>query len=143
MSGSRTLPCRFRLFRGAGQPIPCAGCETTVSLEHSRLNRKRLHQMFAFGVSELEPVFLSILSPPTHDELKRLAKLPEERFAYSEDLWVRTVYEFAAAYHKAVIGRDHIVQALVPLFRGRAHTFLTENRDASAEEVEANIESLC
>jgi hypothetical protein len=122
---------------------PCTGCETTVSLEHSRLNRKRLHQMFAFGVSELEPVFLSILTPPTHDELKRLARLPEEKFLYPEDLWVRTVYEFAAAYHKAVIGRDHIVQALVPLFRGRAFTFLTENRDASAEEVETNIESLC
>jgi len=75
--------------------------------------------------------------------LKRLAKLPEERFSYPEELWVRTVYEFAAAYHKAVIGRDHIVQALVPLFRGRAFTFLTENRDASADQVEANIESLC
>jgi hypothetical protein len=99
--------------------------------------------MFAFGVSELEPVFLSILTPPTHDELKRLARLPEEKFVYPEELWVRTVYEFAAAYHKAVIGRDHIVQALVPLFRGRAFTFLTENRDASAEEVETNIESLC
>ena len=118
-------------------------CEPTVSLEHSRLNRKRLHQMFAFGVTELEPVFLSILSQPTFDELKRLAKLPEEKFEYKEDLWVRTVYEFASAYHKAVIGRDHIVQALVPLFRGRAHTFLTENRDASADQVEANIESLC
>jgi hypothetical protein len=118
-------------------------CEPTVSLEHSRLNRKRLHQMFVFGVTELEPVFLSILSQPTLDELKRLAKLPEEKFEYTEDLWVRTVYEFASAYHKAVIGRDHIVQALVPLFRGRAHTFLTENRDASADEVEANIESLC
>jgi glucosylglycerate synthase len=122
---------------------PCVGCEPTVSLEHSRLNRKRLYQMFAFGVSELEPVFLSILSSPTHEDLKRLAKLPEERFSYPEELWVRTVYEFAAAYHKAVIGRDHIVQALVPLFRGRAFTFLTENRDASADEVEANIESLC
>lgn len=122
---------------------PCNGCQATVSFEHSRLNRKRLHQMFAFGVSELEPVFLSILSPPTHDELKRLAKLPEENFSYPDDLWVRTVYEFAASYHKAVIGRDHIVQALVPLFRGRAFTFLTENRDAEADEVESNIESLC
>jgi undecaprenyl pyrophosphate synthase len=32
------------------------------------------------------------------------------------------------------------VQALVPLFRGRAYTFLTENREASAQEVESNIE---
>jgi glycosyltransferase involved in cell wall biosynthesis len=122
---------------------PCKGCQAAVSLEPLRLNRKRLYQMFTFGMSELEPVFLSILTPETHKELKRLATLPEDKFVYPADIWVRTVYEFAAAYHRAVIGRDHVVQALVPLFRGRAVTFLTENREASAEEVESNIESLC
>jgi glycosyltransferase involved in cell wall biosynthesis len=122
---------------------PCSGCQPAVSLEQLRLNRKRLHQMFVFGISELEPVFISILRPATFAELKRLAALPEDEFAYPAELWARTVYEFSAAYHKTVIGRDHVVQALVPLFRGRAYTFLTENRDASAEEAEANIESLC
>lgn len=122
---------------------PCLNCEPSVSLETLRLNRKRLHQMFVFGVSELEPVFLSILAPATHDELRRLAKLPEDSFEYPPDLWAQTVYEFAAAYHKAVIGRDHIVQALVPLFRGRAFTFLTQNRESSVEDVERSIEAVC
>lgn len=133
------------LWRNTMEPLdaPCSGCQPSVSLEPLRLNRKRLHQMFVFGISELEPVFLSILSAATHTELKRMASLPEERFSYPADLWARTVYEFSVAYHKAVIGRDHVVQALVPLFRGRAYTFLTENRDASAQEVEQNIESLC
>jgi hypothetical protein len=94
-------------------------------------------------MTELEPVFLSILTPETHAELRRIAGLPEEKFAYPADLWARTVYEFSVAYHKAVIGRDHIVQALVPLFRGRAFTFVTENRDVSAEQVESNIELVC
>ena len=122
---------------------PCLGCEQAVSEGPSRLNRKRLYDMFTFGVKELDPVFLSILATSTHDELKRLAGLPEDKFSYSGELWARTVYEFAIAFRKAVIGRDHIVQALVPLFRGRAHTFLTENREASAEEMDCNIESLC
>jgi len=124
-------------------PVPCSGCESAISGEPSRLNRKRLHDMFVFGVRELDPVFMSILTPETHDALNQLAALPENEFDYSAGLWARTVYEFATAYHKAVIGRDHIVQALVPLFRGRAYTFLTENRDASAEEVEHNIERVC
>ena len=42
-----------------------------------------------------------------------------------------------------MISRDHIIQALAPLFRGRVCTFLGENRNASATEVENNIESLC
>jgi len=133
------------LWTGARDPLeaPCGGCQSTVSLEPLRVNRKRLYQMFSFGISELEPVFLSILSPETYAELKRLAAQPEDRFAYPAELWARTVYEFSAAYHKAVIGRDHVVQALVPLFRGRAFTFVTENRDATAEEVESNIELVC
>lgn len=140
-----SLDANFAAWSSPREPLeaPCMGCQPSVSLEPSRLNRKRLHQMFTFGVSELEPVFLSILSASTHDELRRLAAAPEDKFVYSCELWVRTVYEFAAAYHKAIIGRDHIVQALVPLFRGRAYTFLTENREASAEEVESNIEGLC
>jgi hypothetical protein len=32
---------------------------------------------------------------------------------------------------------------LAPLFRGRVVTFLKENRNAFADEVENNIESLC
>jgi len=133
------------VWRDSQPPVeaPCLGCQPAVSLEPLRLNRKRLHQMFVFGLSELEPVFLSILSPATHADLKRLAALPEENFAFKAELWARTVYEFSLAYHKAVIGRDHVVQALVPLFRGRAYTFLTENREASAEEVEGNLEALC
>jgi len=62
-----------------------------------RINRKRLHQMFTFGISQLEPVFSSILSAATHDELKRLSTLPENAFVLPEPLWAKTVYEFAAA----------------------------------------------
>ena len=124
-------------------PAPCIGCQPAVSLEPMRVNRKRLHQMFTFGISQLEPVFASILSAPTHEELKRLAAVPELEFALPELLWARTVYEFAGAYHRAVIGRDHIVQALVPLFRGRALTFLQENREASEIEIDNNIEKVC
>jgi hypothetical protein len=135
----------FPVWSSPHEPLeaPCLGCQPTVSLEPTRLNRKRLFDMFKFGVSELEPVFLSILSPGTHEELKRLAGMSEDDFSYSADLWARTVYEFASAYHKAIIGRDHVVQALVPLFRGRAFTFLTENRETTAEEVEQNLEALC
>jgi hypothetical protein len=125
------------------QPIPTTGAEQEFTHDPRRVNRKRLHEMFRSGVAELASVFQSILSPATLGELQQIAGLAEEDFYYSAELWVRTVYEFAVAHHKAVISRDHIVQALAPLFRGRAFTFLTENRNSSADEVEANIESLC
>ena len=128
---------------GQSQTIPtlCEGQE--VTLEPLRINRKRLFDMFRSGVAELKPVLESILSPVTLGELQGIAALDEDNFTYGDELWARTVYEFAASYHKAVISRDHVVQALAPLYRGRAFTFLVQNREASAEQVEQNIENFC
>jgi hypothetical protein len=126
------------------QPVAGTGANQEVLLTPVRVNRKRLREMFSTGVAELESVFQSILSPPTLTELQRIARTgKEEEFDYPAELWVRTVYEFAASYQKSVISRDHIIQALAPLFRGRMFTFLMENRDASANDVENNIEGLC
>jgi glucosylglycerate synthase len=125
------------------QPPPTTGTDHEVLLGPLRVNRKRLREMFSTGVAELESVFQSILSTSTLAELQRIARLGEEEFHYPAELWVRTVYEFASSYQKSVISRDHIIQALAPLFRGRAFTFLMENRNASADDVENNIEGLC
>jgi glucosylglycerate synthase len=123
--------------------VPTAGAEPRALLEPVRVNRKRLREMFSTGVAELDSVFQSILSPSTLTELQRIACLEEEEFHYPAELWVKTVYEFAAAYQKSVISRDHVIQALAPLFRGKVLTFVIENRNASADDVENNIEDLC
>ena len=125
------------------QPVPTIGAESDSSREPVRVDRKRLREMFATGVAQLEPVFRSILSAPTLSELQKIAALEVSEFRYPADLWARTVFEFAASYHKSVINRDHIVQAIVPLYRGRTLAFLLENRDDSGENVEKSVESLC
>lgn len=123
--------------------VPTTGKDPELLLEPLRVNRKRLREMFVKGVSELGSVFQSILSPSTLAELNRIAGLGEEEFRYPAELWVRTVYEFAAAHQKSVINRDHIIQSLAPLFRGRVFTFIVENRSSSANDVAKNIEGLC
>ena len=125
------------------QPVSTIGAEHEVSVDPIRVDRTRLYEMFVRGVAELEAVLKSILSPATVAELQKLISLPEEQLRYSGELWVQTVYEFAVSYHKAVISRDHIIQALAPLYRGRAFTFLAENGDASGEEIENYVEALC
>jgi hypothetical protein len=125
------------------QAVPTLGAEYEVTTESMRVNRKRLYEMFCSGVADLEPVLTSILTSPTLEELKRCAAAKEDTFRYGDELWVKTIYQFAASYHRTVISRDHIIQALVPLYRGRVHTFLMRNRGASAQQVEQHIEALC
>jgi glucosylglycerate synthase len=129
--------------KNGSQSVPTVGAEQQVILDLLRVNRKRLREMFCSGVAELHSVFQSILSPATLAQLQGITCQGESEFNYSDELWVRTLYEFAASYHHAVISRDHIIQALAPLFRGRAFTFLMENRSSGESEVERHIESLC
>ena len=125
------------------QEVPTTQSDQEMLLDPLRINRKRLREMFSTGVAELQSVFQSILSPSTLAELLRVAGMDDEGFHYPAELWVKTVYEFAASYQKSVIARDHIIQALAPLFRGRVLTFLIENRNGSAHDVANNIEGLC
>ena len=130
--------------RAAGfQPAPAPGAECDVTVEPVRVNRKRLFQMFHSGVTELQSVLASILTGATLEQLQRCASSENGAVPYSGELWAKTVYEFAASYQRAVISRDHIIQAMVPLYRGRLHTFLEQNRGASPRKVEENIEALC
>jgi len=129
--------------RTGSQPLPTTGPEQDFDIEPLRINRKRLYEMYVRGIGELESVFHSILTAETLGKLQQIAGLREEEFQYPADLWVRTVYEFAASYYKSVINRDHIVQALAPLFRGRAFTFVSENRNTTAGQVADSIENLC
>jgi hypothetical protein len=133
---------RWQTIQGS-EPVPLTdgGAETTS--EPLRLNRKRLYAMFRSGVTELQPVLSAILAAKTLAELTGFAAADEEHFCFPDALWARVVYEFAVSYHKAVISRDHIIQALVPLYRGKLYEFLTQNRHATAEEVEGRVEALC
>jgi glucosylglycerate synthase len=76
-------------------------------------------------------------------QLQQVASLPEEQFDFTDELWVKVVYEFASSYRRSVINRDHIIQALAPLYRGRAYHFITQNQDVAPDALEQRVEALC
>jgi hypothetical protein len=125
------------------QAVPTFGPAHELTSEPADLDRHRIFEMFRSGVLELEPILSSILHSETHSEIKSIASLEEGKFRFKSDIWVRTLYDFAASYHHAVINRDHLVQALAPLYRGMTYSFLVEHADSSPAEMEAASEMLC
>jgi hypothetical protein len=119
------------------------GSPAEINLDPVSVDRNRLYEMFATGVAELQPVFRSILSSATLGDLQRVAACGASEFKYTSELWAKTAYEFVASYHKSVINRDHIIQALVPLYRGRSLSFICENENSSSEQIESSVESQC
>jgi hypothetical protein len=123
--------------------VPTLGPSQQLTSEPTEMDRHRIFEMFQSGVTTLEPILSSILAPETHLEIKNMVTLEEGKFRFRSDLWVRTLYDFAVSYHHAVINRDHLVQALAPLYRGMTHTYLVEHADSSPNEIEAANEMLC
>jgi hypothetical protein len=54
-----------------------------------------------------------------------------------DPLWVTTVYEFAASAHRAVMNRNHLAQALVPLYLGRTASYFAEIASAGSVAIPA------
>jgi glucosylglycerate synthase len=125
------------------QNVPTFGPTRPLTSEPTEMDRHRIFEMFRSGVTDLEPILNSILDPETHTEIKSIVAIEEGKFRYKSDLWVRTLYDFAASYHHSVITRDHLVQALAPLYRGMTYSFLMEHADSSVAEIEAANEMLC
>jgi hypothetical protein len=131
------------LDRTGSEAVPTFGPEHDLTPEDKPSSQDKTFDLFRTGVKGLDSVLSSILTPETHEQLREIAGHEPEKFHFSSGLWVRTLYEFAAAYHRTVIARDHILQALVPLYRGHLYSFLLEHGESSSDEIEADSETLC
>jgi len=131
------------LNRTGSQAVPTFGPDHELLADGIPGTQEKIFDLFRSGVNELHPILASILAEDTHAQVKAIALLDPGKFRFSIELWVRTLYEFAASYHRAALNRDHLVQALIPLYRGRLYSFLLEHAASSAEAMEAESEILC
>lgn len=127
----------------APEAVPTFGSDHELTTGAARINRKRIYELFQKGVTDLAPILKTILTDDTRAEIERIAQLDEHNCRVENELWVKIVFEFAAAYHRNVMNRDHLLQALVPLYRGRIYSFIVEHQSSTPEEIEADTETLC
>jgi len=124
-------------------PVPTFGFHYEVGLEPISVNIGRMIRNFRLGVKDLMDIWRKALPRETAIWLESLGRLSDEAFSFPEDLWVRTVYDFAIAFRKGRVHRDHLLKSMVPLYLGRVASFVKEYQEASAGEVEEGIEVLC
>ena len=132
----------YWVSRQGSQDVPTFGFQPALDFDPVRIDRKRMFQMFKSGVDELGSVLEKILSASTLETIRENSKLEEKHFHFPDELWAKTVYEFASSHHRSVINRDHLLQALTPIYRGRVSSFIQENLRNDAQEVESRLESL-
>jgi hypothetical protein len=133
---------KFWKTSSAAEPLPLFGFQYDVALEPLPFNKRRIVDTFRSHVDQLVPILESILSPQTLIEVRTAARPHDRAFDYPDELWVKTIYEFAAAHHRSAINRDHLLQALPPLYRGWVSSFVSQNLKADAAKVDRRLEAL-
>jgi hypothetical protein len=129
--------------RVGSEGITTFGPACELSDEPIRANRKRLFELFKNGVSELSAILGQVLNTETLLAVQAASAQSADSFRFDDELWVRVLYDFAASYHHAVINRDHLLQVLLPLYRGRVCSTLNAQRSLSAAHIEERTEHLC
>ena len=107
-------------------------------------------EKFKIGVMENKNYWYSFLPKKRVEKIEEIAHLPQEKFNFPVDLWVKVVYDFAIAYKNnkqdASSSQDEIdklVGSLVPLYFGRTASFVKETYHMSDYEAEEITEKLC
>ncbi len=91
-------------------------------------------------VADLLPILETLLTPATLAGLVQVAQSDDETIG--DDLWAHLLGEFMIGHMHQVIGRDHLLQAFVPLYRSRVVSFIEAHRRDDPQVVAAAYEHL-
>ena len=131
------------LPRTGSEPLPAIGAPPPQPTESPAIDGERLLQSFGSSLRDLDSILETILVPDTQASLARAAQQRPADLRFPDDLWVATVYQFLAAYHEGVMRREHVTQALLPLYLGRAGSFVLEHAQSDPASIESALEALC
>ena len=131
----------WQKVRGS-EAVPWFGPPLEIETDGPDVNRRPMTDSFRQGCHDLIEIWRMVLSPATLLELRRMERQASDEVRFPDELWARVVYDFALGYHIRIMGRDHLLQAITPLYLGWAASFTGEMRNAGGPEVEQRLERL-
>ncbi len=81
-------------------------------------------ESFHLAQDNLQEIWSLVLPPQSRLAFKKLAQLPPDQFTLDPNLWARTVYDFALAFHLRTLNRSHLLGAMTPLYLAWAASHL-------------------
>jgi hypothetical protein len=129
------------LARSEAEDLPLDGSIPAIDETGVPEQAPRLLESFAQDVDNLGEILGQILGADTMAAI-RTASRDGAGADYPDTLWAATVADFLVAFHRGVMRRDHVAQALMPLYRARAGAFLQRHGGAPGTTVDAAVEAL-
>jgi hypothetical protein len=126
----------------SSQPVPTFGLRFDTDPDPAQVDVTGMTESFRIGYENLKEIWSLILPPASLLDLKKISRQPQQTFRMSDELWARTVFDFAVGFRLGVVSRDHLLRALTPLYMGWAASFILRAKELSSTQVEERIEAL-
>jgi glucosylglycerate synthase len=123
--------------------VALMGFRFGVGLEPVAVNRSAMIEHFRRGVRDLHELWAQVFSAGDLASLRAMAAGDAEAFGFDDGLWVRIVFDLAAAFHHRAMDPEHLLRACLPLYMGRVAAMVGELADLDTDAVEARLERLC
>jgi hypothetical protein len=91
---------------------------------------------FNLAQANLQEIWSLVLPPQSRLAFKKLSQLPPEEFTLDPNLWARTVYDFALAFHLRTLNRSHLLGAMTPLYLAWVASHLRTVSDDPARAIQ-------
>jgi hypothetical protein len=132
----------WQRVRGS-QPVPTLGASAEDAPPPVTLDFRKLVESFTLGLRNLQDVWSLVLAPATLLDLHRVAAMPVDSFALSDELWCRVLYDFSLGYRVRTLNRNHLLAAFLPLYLGWLASFVREMQDSGDGDGEGRVSQLC
>ncbi len=131
----------WQKVRGS-ENVPWYGPPLEFDAQSSQAPTKSMVDSFRLGCQDLMGIWNLVLPPATLLDIRKLARKPDEQFRFPDELWARTIYDFALGYHFRVMGHDHLLKAITPLYLGWVGSFVSQTQTTDPEEVDSRFDQL-
>lgn len=128
------------LPRDGSEPVPVWGDPIHQEPEAFPIDLDRLITQFYLSWKTLHGAWESVLQPDTFSELAAYVASGSRVFELPTDLWVRILFEFAAAFHRRPDYKRQILELLSPLYFARVASFIRRTQALSNQEAEKVVE---
>jgi hypothetical protein len=116
------------------------GADPLVMPDAAAWDYQTLAEHARHDIVEMKPLLEEVLGPEMVARILEHSPGPGEPL---DELWVRTVYAFAAATRLGRTSVDHLADMFAPLYMWRAAAFMSLTAHESPAIVQARLDSLC
>jgi hypothetical protein len=131
----------YWLSRQGSEEVPVLGAVGAPLQDGPHLDPAPMRAAFRQAVPDIAPILGRFLSETTIAWVQGATKL-SGRLDFPDELWVQAVHEAVIADRRQTIHREFLLQALFPLYLGRASAFLEGGNGGDPAVIAREVVSL-